>query len=346
MPKPVLLYQDGAIDELLSVALLTTMPTTEIDYLGCFIVNGDCLAWPTVQAQVKLLRYMSSLDPSLPTDTFVMPVACRAVNAFPWTYRQYSMMSNLLPALNELPEPELERPRGRHPREHRRAAIAKVEAILADSSDQLTLLSLGPLTPIADLVDALGSKLVDRVEELVWMGGAIPPTTGNIDTGIAIGANPHAEWNAYWDPYAVDTVFRSGMTVKIFPLDVTNLYPLDTRFFERYIFPNQAWPMIDLAGQMYSTVAFETGYCFWDTVTTAYLGKPDLFSFETLHLVIETDFTSPDFGSIRESADGSPIQVAKQAEKVESFYDYYVAQLKSVGEAGHVGEGREEHPRR
>ena len=66
MPKPVILFQDGAIDELMSVALLTTMPRTEINYLGCFIVNGDCLAWPTVQAQVKLLRYMRELDATLP----------------------------------------------------------------------------------------------------------------------------------------------------------------------------------------------------------------------------------------------------------------------------------------
>ena len=58
MAKPVVLFQDGAIDELMSVALLTAMPTDEIEYLGCFIVNGDCLAWPTLVVQKKLLAYM------------------------------------------------------------------------------------------------------------------------------------------------------------------------------------------------------------------------------------------------------------------------------------------------
>jgi purine nucleosidase len=169
------------------------------------------------------------------------------------------------------------------------------------------------------------------------MGGGLPPKDGstdtpigNIDTGIAIGTNPNAEWNAYWDPYAVDTVFRSGMTIRLFPLNVTNDYALDTAFFKKYIYPNKTYPMIDLAGQMYSTVAFETGYCFWDTVTTAYLGKPELFSFEPERLVINTDFTSPDFGSITKSPSGSIIQVAQGAERVEAFYEYYVEQLKSV----------------
>lgn len=334
MVKRVILFHDGAIDELMSVALLMTMRSSSIEYLGSFVVNGDCLAGPTVEVQHKILDYMTALDPGLPDGTFVLPVGSRAVNAFPWTYRQYSMMANLLPALNR--GGDAGRSAGPAPRLANVAA--KVRELAAEPGDRFTILSLGPLTPIADLVDDFGPGIRDLVEEIIWMGGAVPPeggippgrTIGNIDTGIAIGANPNAEWNAYWDPYAVDTVFRSGIPIRLFPLNVTNDYPLDAAFFERYVYPNAGCPMIDLAGQMYSTVAFETGYCFWDTVTTAYLGKPDLFGFEPLQLGIDTDFASPDFGSLTRCADGVTIHVARQAEKVEAFYDYYVAQLRAV----------------
>lgn len=334
MPKPVILFQDGAVDELLSVALLTTMPTDEINYVGCFVVNGDCLSWPTVLAQRKILRYMHSLDPSLPTETFVFPVNCRAVNAFPWTYRQYSMMTNLLPALNAMGDHD--RPASTQPAQRRAEAAERVRATAEVAGEPITFLSLGPLTPIADLMDALGSDFHDIVGEIVWMGGAIPPELGNVDPGIAVGANPNAEWNAYWDPYAVDSVFGSGVSIKLFPLNVTNDFALDQAFFDTYVFPNATSPMIDLAGQMYSTVAFEAGYCFWDTVTTAYLGRPDLFTFTSMNLTIDTDFTKADFGSIRKDPNGPSIEVAtiepsEKSDRVTAFYEYYVGQLKSVG---------------
>ena len=200
----------------------------------------------------------------------------------------------------------------------------------------MTLLALGPLTPLASAYEAFsesfGPDYFKENYEIVWMGGAIYPTPGNIDPGIAIGANPDAEWNAYWDPYAVDTLFRSGVDFTIFPLGVTNDYPLDTAFFENYIYPNKSYPMIDLAGQMYATVAFEAGYCFWDSVTTAYIGKPDLFTTETRKLAIDTRYDSSGFGTISESEAGFDINVAQKSESTEAFYDYFIDLLKSVSD--------------
>lgn len=329
MPRSVMLVQDGAVDELMSVAMLTAMPVSDVTYSGCVVVNGDCLLAPTIQATRKILNYMATLNPGLPTDTMIFAdLDSRAVNAFPWTYRQYSMMVNLLPALNGNPS-KLGRP----------PVVADSEQMLTflkshagEDDEKLTLLSLGPLTPIASLYEFVGPDYFNEYYEIVWMGGAIYPTPGNIDPGIAIGANPDAEWNAYWDPYAVDTLFRSGVDFTIFPLDVTNDYPLDTAFFENYIYPNKSYPMVDLAGQMYSTVAFEAGYCFWDTVTTAYIGKPDLFTAQTKKLTINTRFDNPNFGTITESDDGSEIKVAQKSESTETFYNYFIDLLKSVSD--------------
>ena len=340
MPRPVIMLQDGAVDELMSVALLTTMPTSDIRYLGCLVVNGDCLTPPTVSVTRKILTLMATLDPTLPTGSFVGAVASRAVNAFPWTYRQYSLMANMLPILNDGGEQPQPAPSAMSPAE----VAEMMMAAAAECGERLTILSLGPLTPLAQALEVAGQPLLDAIDELVWMGGALPPTGwqqggapfGNVDPGIAVGANANAEWNAYWDPYAVDAVFRSGMTVKMFPLNVTNLYPLDAPFFRAHIYPNKRFPLVDLAGQMYSTVAFEAGYCFWDTVTTASLGDSSLFEYEERFLSIDTDYASDDFGTITEPSDGgSPILVARQADHATSpaaFYDYYVGRLTSVPE--------------
>ena len=73
----------------MSVALTITMP--DIDLLGVAVVNADCIAGPTVEVTNKILHLMSV------SDVPVTQSPARAVNAFPWIYRQYCLMANLLP---------------------------------------------------------------------------------------------------------------------------------------------------------------------------------------------------------------------------------------------------------
>ena len=54
--QPVIIIQDGAVDELMSVALVATMPN--IDLLGIGVVNADCLADPTLEVTQKILNLM------------------------------------------------------------------------------------------------------------------------------------------------------------------------------------------------------------------------------------------------------------------------------------------------
>ena len=88
--KPVILIQDGAVDELMSIFLLQSI-SDQVDLLGIVVVNGDCLGEPTVEVTQKILQVIGT--PAIP----VALSDARAVNAFPWDYRQYSMMVNLLP---------------------------------------------------------------------------------------------------------------------------------------------------------------------------------------------------------------------------------------------------------
>ena len=85
-----------------------------------------------------------------------------------------------------------------------------------------TVVATGPLTNIAAAI-AADKATMKRAREIVVMGGAFH---GMHNTG------PVAEFNFYVDPEAADCVMRSGLPVRLIPLNVTEqcvLTPQDLR---------------------------------------------------------------------------------------------------------------------
>jgi hypothetical protein len=60
-----------------------------------WVTPADCLGYPTVSASLRLLAFAKTP----PANTPVMLSNSSSQRPFPWAYRQYSMMVNLLPAL-------------------------------------------------------------------------------------------------------------------------------------------------------------------------------------------------------------------------------------------------------
>jgi len=86
----------------------------------------------------------------------------------------------------------------------------------------ISVVATGPLTNIAAAIAADRSTM-RRAREIVVMGGAFH---GLHNTG------PAAEFNFYVDPEAADFVMRSGISIKLIPLNVTEqcvLAPSDLR---------------------------------------------------------------------------------------------------------------------
>jgi purine nucleosidase len=335
--QPVFFMQDGAIDELLCIPFVQSMPNCAL--AGVSVTPADCLGYPTVSASQRMLAFAKT--PQIE----VMLSNSSSQRPFPWEYRQYSMMVNLLPALNtpailsgmeNYPIMTYET-MGYAPLPGDKAS--KLRDTLRRNTDAASsgyvFLCTGPLTDLAWLLQ-VNPDLKDEIAAVLWMGGSIlnvpNPVGGNIDTGIAPGANPNAEWNAYWDPAAVETVWSSGIPFYLFPLNVTNSVFLTPAVLNQWLLPAaQTSNTVSLAAQMYSMVAFQGGYSFWDTVTAAYLGNPDLFTFAIQSLGIVTDESSTDLGNITVASPGGyPINVA-QTVNVNGFYEYLVQQLSSLG---------------
>ncbi len=321
--RNVVLVQDGAIDELASVLLLASMPDISIKAIE--ILNADCLAAPTFQATVRLLKLIGRGD---------IPVSispARGWNPFPWEYRQYAMMVNLLPIVNQY---QADVPVPVPPFTVSLAEILK-RVRAEDPGTPLVILCLGPLTSVAD---ALRDLSRDAYDELVWMGGVYTPPdqgdvlpVGNIDTGIAPGANPNAEWNVYWDPYAADRVLKAQLPFRMFPLNVTNDVLLTPQIIREYFLPqSRKHPILDLMAQMYSMVAFQAGFSFWDTATTAYLGAPQLYGFKDYPIRVDISPDPAAQGTLSVDAkSGSRVTMATRID-VNGFYTYLVDSLKSL----------------
>jgi len=316
------MIHDGAVDEFMSIPLAVSMPN--IGLFSAIVVNADCIGLPALEVTQKFLRRLGSNAWTALSDV-------RGVNAFPWAYRQYSLMCNLLPLLNTTSNGGSVHPSAARVTEKTISDQVRDAAQLA--GEQVKILILCPLTPLAEAVQ--DPEFRSAVSEIVWMGGAYKPipgnVPGNVDTGLALGANPNAEWNAYWDPFAVDAVFRSGAPLTMFPLNVTNEAMLGPEWILENLVPeSRQYPILDLAAQMYAMVAFEAGYSFWDTVTTAYLGNPGLFTFKELQLTIDVSDDTSKQGTIATSGSGGyPVNVAQTVD-VQGFYSYYLSQLKSL----------------
>lgn len=324
--KNTIIIHDGATDELMSILFAASMPNVNVK--GIFVVNADCQGYPTAKVSSKLLDLISVKD---------VPVAVSGVrgwNPFPWTYRQYSLMVDLFPIVNQYKENvKVTEPVMNH------ALEDMVHKVYRESEKKpVTILCLSPVTAIADALKA-DPYFKEKVSEIIWMGGVyITKETpyGNIDTGIAPGANPYAEWNVYWDPQATEDVLSSGIKVKMFPLNVTNKVTLSGEIIRRYFLPESGeFPPLSLAAQMYSLVAFQYGFSFWDTAATAYLGKPHLYSFKTAQVEVDTSPDPTNQGTMKvafipkDEPLETSIEIATEI-KVRDFYDYYVGQLKTL----------------
>ena len=324
--KNVIIVHDGATDELMSILFAASM--SNISIKGIMVLNADCQGYPTAKVSSKLLDLIDLKDVKVAVS------GARAWNAFPWTYRQYSLMVDLFPIVNQfksdvpVPEPPMDYPLEK-----------MVDDVFHETGGQpLTILCLSPVTDIAAAIKN-DPTFASKIDEIVWMGGVyITKETpfGNIDTGIAPGANPNAEWNVYWDPQATEDVVNSGIPVVMFPLNVTNSVILSGEIIRKYFLPHSNdYPALNLAAQMYALVAFQYGFSFWDTAATAYLGKPDLFTYKNAVVEVDTSPVPAKQGTMtvlflsKDSTIETSVRIADKID-VDGFYDYYVGQLKTL----------------
>jgi purine nucleosidase len=265
--KRVVLIHDAAVDEYISTMLLTLMP--EVELAGVIIVNADCIAQPALDAASKLQQFLGKPD---------IPLAlsrARGWNAFPWSYRgdcvTFGAIPSLAPYQSTVPTPP---PSGED-------LLFNLLVKAVNTRNPLTLLITGPFTPVVDVLSQ-HPELRGGIETVVWMGGAIN-VPGNLapSTINPAVANTHAEWNAFWDPFAVDSALQILPSINLFPLDITNNTKLTPDFLSALSQQGKTSRNSQLAFEGYSLVKGEEFYDMWDVTATYWLHDPSIYTAPT-----------------------------------------------------------------
>ncbi len=261
---PVVLIHDAAVDEYIVTVLLTAMPG--IDLRGIVIVNADCIAEPAMDAASKLQQFLKRED---------IPLALsrtRGWNPFPWPYRGDCVAFGQIPSL----QPYKSKIAGIPPCGE--VLLSELLKQAVSSGNPLTVLVTSPMTPLPAVLEE-NMELVQGIGRIVWMGGAIN-VAGNLDpkTVPPAVANKHAEWNAFWDPFAVEFALKWFGGINVFPLDITNGTPLTKDFMAALQQQGKQYRYSQLAYEAYSLVSDEPFYDMWDVTTACWLTNPSLYA--------------------------------------------------------------------
>ncbi|WP_430597868.1 ribonucleoside hydrolase RihC [Enterococcus sp. AZ177] len=159
-------------------------------------------------------------------------------------------------------------------------AVIEMHKVLMDSKEKTTIVAIGPLTNIALLL-RLYPECVERIEELVIMGGAL----GRGNAGVL------SEFNIAVDPEAAKIVFESNISLTMVGLDVGEKALVLPKEREQMRKMNRTGDMIDHLFRKYRGGSLETGLKMYDGCTIAYLLEPEMFEVKESYVAVETQGT-------------------------------------------------------
>ncbi|KRM73282.1 inosine-uridine nucleoside N-ribohydrolase [Secundilactobacillus collinoides DSM 20515 = JCM 1123] len=298
----VYLDHDGNVDDLVSLLLLMQVPDVKLTGVG--VVGADSYLEPAVSASRKIIDLFGH-DNTLQ----VAASNSRPVNQFPKEWRLSTFSFDAFPILNE-------RGTVKTTIADKPAHLDMVDKIMA-ADGPTTLVMTGPLTDLARALEA-EPAIENKIDRLCWMGGTMDKV-GNVAEPEQDGT---VEWNAYWDPEAVKTVFATAIPIQMVGLESTRQIPL-TPATRQHWAGLRRYAAIDLMGQGYALVPplehFETNstYYLWDVLNTVASEYPDVVT--TKEVTGDVLTTGPGAGRTFETADGRPITLVTTVNK-DAFF--------------------------
>ena len=278
----------------------------DVELIGVGVIPADCYLEPAVSASRKIIErfgHGAAIE--------IAGSNSRGKNPFPKEWRMHAFTIDALPLLNEfepIPIKETSVPAHQH----------LVDTLRA-SEEKVTLVFVGPLTDLARALE-LAPDIEEKIEKLAWMGGTFLGK-GNVEEPEHDGT---AEWNAFWDPEAVQTVWNSSIKIDLVALESTNMVPLTTAIRTKWA-RQRANIGIDFLGQAYAIVPplvhlhTNSTYFLWDVLTTATIGIMDSMKQKTVYSIVHATGISQ--GRTEESSDGRPVNLVYEADS-EVFFDY------------------------
>jgi inosine-uridine nucleoside N-ribohydrolase len=301
-PRPVVIDTDMAPDDWMAILFL--LQRADIDVKAITVVGtGETHCAPGVINALRLVALAgeSGIPAGCGRET---PLAGNAVFPEEWRMRADT--------LNGLEAPEIEASPGGD-------AVKMLISIIKTSPQQVTLLALGPLTNLAEAIQA-DPAILENIEQIYIMGGALE-VLGNVSyAGID---NQVAEWNIFIDPLALQQVLESGAPVTLVPLDATNHVPVDLDFYfqlqANHRTPEAAFVYQLLNAQFSSITSGQ--YSFWDPLAAAILADESLGYIKEGNIMVNTQ-PGTSYGLTRLLNSGAPARYAKSADAERFKYEF------------------------
>lgn len=311
MMKNVYLNHDAGVDDLVSLFLLTQM--NGITVTGVSVTPANGYLEPGVDASRKIIDRFSSYPIEVAKSN------SRGENLFPHDWRLHTFTVDALPILNESGKIDA-------PLSNLNAHQHMVETLMA-TKGKTTLLFTGPLTDLARALDE-SPEIEDKIEKLIWMGGTFLDN-GNVKEPEHDGS---AEWNAFWDPSAVQRVWASGLQIDMVALESTQQVPLTVEVRNKWAVERK-YEGLDFIGQCYATVPplvhVETNstYYLWDVLAAATVGNADLVKSKQVKSTVVTEV--PSQGKTAISENGRTVNVVYDVATLD-FFEYITDLAKEV----------------
>lgn len=261
--KKIWLDTDPGFDDWLTMLLLGSNP--EIDWLGVSIVTGNAPVDITYDNALRIKAH----------DGLTVPVyrGCEQPLAGAIETAQRILGDSGMPTTGDILPPGAAVDAPGH------AVDALIAAVRAHPGE-ITLIAIAPMTNLATAL-AKAPDIAGKIVEIILMGGST-------DQGNHTAA---AEFNIYADPEAADVVFKAGIPLRMFGLNLCRQLLVTNVEVERLRALGTPRATM-LAGYLEAYVRIRSAdgsvpMPMYDPVVALFLEAPHLFQFLPAHVAIE-----------------------------------------------------------
>ena len=307
--KNVIIDTDAGSDDLIAIAFLLARHDVQIEAIT--IVNGIAHVPAGAVNVLRLLALAGRAD--IPV-YLGRAAPLDGTAEFPEFWR---MTADALPNV-ELPQTE------RKPEPA--SALAYLRGRLANAGKPVSVLALGPLTNIAEVLTAAPQSVL-AIGDLVVMGGAVRVEGNMPSAGYLYSDKRTAEWNIYVDPAAAQKVFDTVTRCRLVPLDASNTVPFDLQFLEQFRKRAKSKMGAFVAQVLASnrTLIEQRIFFAWHPLAAVALVNPAVLKISSVPLtVIQKD---ADTGRTAEGAGGRSVRAALAAD-AELFRKVFIDTLR------------------
>jgi inosine-uridine nucleoside N-ribohydrolase len=264
MPTPIIFDTDPGHDD--AYALLLAARAPELKLLAVTTVAGNQTVDKTTLNARRVLTVARLHD--VPVASGMSAPLSRPLYTAPQVHGESGLDGY------EFGPPEIDL----HP-EH---AVDLIVRTLRESTEQVTLVPVGPLTNIA-MAFLRAPEVKAKVERIVLMGGAAGP--GNV--------TPSAEFNMYVDPEAAAVVFDAGVPITMVGLDATlhaRVGPADRERIRALGSPaaRMVAALMEWYASTYQRRSGRGAPPVHDALAVAAVIRPDLLETSHVNVVVET----------------------------------------------------------